>query len=332
MNINWQRLIGGVLLSFIPLFSFVFLVSGSQSYLLSEKKQSEEDALLANISVASNMGGDLQVNEEIKDNVEISDTGEEIQKNNIDEVQVKEPELKSALSIETNLLDEQKIIFKKSSNSILPIASLTKLMTAVVSFDNYDLSESVTVSKEADSQSSMKIDLKEGDTFSIAEVLHIMLVESSNKAAYALSEKMGEEDFVFLMNKKASQIGLKNTYFSDPTGLSSSNVSTTEDLAALAEYILSNYPDIAQMTIAKNYTLDNFGEIKNTNNLLSEFSEIVLGKTGFTNSANGCLLVALFNPENNNYTINVVLGADDRFLEMRKLINSESTIDNNNNN
>ena len=80
-----------------------------------------------------------------------------------------------------------------------------------------------------------------------------MLIESSNKSAYALSEIMGEQKFVNLMNKKAKEIGLENTFFVDPTGLSSQDVSTASDLAKLAEYILKNYPKIARYNENKRF-------------------------------------------------------------------------------
>jgi D-alanyl-D-alanine carboxypeptidase len=131
------------------------------------------------------------------------------------------------------------------------------------------------------------------------------------------------------MNLKAKKIGLKNTFFADPTGLSAQNVSTVNDLMTLAKYILKNYPEIAQITTIKNYELDNLGKITNTNQLLTDVPEIIFSKTGFTNYANGCLLIAINNLENNNYLINIILGADDRFLEMKKLINWKNISDNN---
>ena len=112
----------------------------------------------------------------------------------------------SAIVLESNLSGGEKIIFEKNRELKLPIASLTKLMTAVISSDNYDLLQKITVSKEADLQQAMKTDLKLGDTFSTIDLLYIMLIESSNKAAYALSEQIGKKEFVALMNQRAMQI------------------------------------------------------------------------------------------------------------------------------
>ena len=228
----------------------------------------------------------------------------------------------SAISVESNLLSADKIIFEKSGSEKLPIASLTKLMTAVVAIDNYNLSDEISVDAAADAQDSLKQDVKLGDTMPAESFLEIMLVESSNKSAYTLAEKMGEQKFSALMNQKAKNIGLQNTFFADPTGLSSQNVSTAQDLAKLAEYILKNYPKIGQISRLKEINVPNFGEVENSDELLGEVSEIVCSKTGFTDVAKGCLLLVINNTKNSDYIINIILGADDRFGEMKKLINS----------
>jgi len=231
---------------------------------------------------------------------------------------------KSAISVESNLDNANNIIFDKDSNVQLPIASLTKLMTAVIVLDNYKLSDAVTIDKVADSQDAEKQDVKFGDKMPVENFLYIMLVGSSNKSAYALSELMGEPKFVGLMNQKAKDLGLQNTFFADPTGLSPENVSTAGDLAKLAEYILKNYPLIADISKVKEFDIPGFGIFKNTDELLSELPDAICSKTGFTNAVNGCLLLAINNPKNNDYLINIILGADDRFAEMRKLIDWSS--------
>jgi len=312
MNVNWGKLITGVLLSFIPLFCFVFIVYSSRAYLSSENLK--EDYFLGSISPS------------IKEDY----NSEEDNKVYLIPATI---DATAAVSIESNFSDAlEKNIFEKNRDLKLPIASLTKLMTAVVAIENYDLSQKITISKEADSQLPMQTDFKLEDTFPIEKILYVMLIESSNKAAFALSEKMGQEKFISLMNQKAKDIGMQNTFFADPTGLSSGNISTANDLVVLIKYILKKYPKIAEISTIKEYELENFGKIENTNQLLVEFPEIVFGKTGFTNDANGCLLLVLKNPKNNNYLINIILGADDRFSEMRKLINWENIIHNINGN
>jgi len=212
----------------------------------------------------------------------------------------------SAISIESNLSDVNKIIFEKASDKQLPIASLTKLMTAIVVLDNYNLSDTAVA---------------DGHVLSVENFLYIMLVGSSNKAAYALSELVGSQKFVELMNKKAKDLGMENTFFADPTGLSPQNVSTANDLARLAIHILKDYPKIAEMSRVKELYVPRFGNVVNTDELLDEIPNVICSKTGFTEQAQGCLLLVVSNPKNSNYLINVILGADDRFSEMQKLIN-----------
>lgn len=318
---NIKRAIGGFLLSFVFLIFFTYIISGLHVVLNNVQSGGE---LLGNISVAAQ-------------NILPADVNNNVVKNIVVPEDIK-PEInaESAVSIESNLqrLGEysNKIIFEKESNTPRPIASLTKLMTAIIVLDNpegsYNFTDTAVVDNVADSQDAMKQDVKLGDVLPIKSFLEIMLVESSNKAAYALSELIGEEKFVGLMNKKAKELGLQNTFFTDPTGLSSQDVSTANDLAKLAEYILksNNYSKIAEISGEKELFVPGFGNIVNTDQLLGEIPDIVCSKTGFTTAAKGCLLLVINNAKNNNYLINVILGADDRFFEMRKLINYSSGI------
>ena len=230
----------------------------------------------------------------------------------------------SAISVETNMLGKDQIVYEKNSSTQLPIASLTKLMTAVVVLDNYDISSKIIISKTADLQDPVKQDVKFGDELPVESLMYVMLIGSSNKSAYALAEGpegwLGEKKFVELMNEKARYFGLENTFFADPTGLSSKNVSTANDLAKLALRILKDYPKIAQISKASDFFVPSFGKIVNTNRLLAEVPDAVCSKTGFTTDANGCLLLAIHNSESGDYLINVILGSNDRFSEMKKLI------------
>lgn len=245
-----------------------------------------------------------------------------------DVVLPEKPEINAiaAISVESDLSGANKIIFEKNSNALLPIASLTKLMTAIIVLDNYDLLKVIEIDKISDSQPPMKQDIKLGDKLTVKSLLEIMLIKSSNKSAFALSQIIGEQKFVYLMNKKAEDINLKNTFFVDPTGLSAKNISNASDLAKFAKYILKNYPKIAQISKEKEMDIPGFGKAENTDQLLAEVPEIVCSKTGFTTEAKGCLLLVTNNLDNNNYIINVILGAEDRFSEMKKLINWSSVI------
>lgn len=248
-----------------------------------------------------------------------------------------EIEAKTVISVKIDEKSNERIFFEKNGEEVLAVASLTKLMTALVVFDlneTYSLSQTITITKEALSQEGQSKygDLRVGEKLSVETLLHIMLIESSNDAAFSLSEAVGEKAFVDLMNIYAKQIGLSNTQFVNPTGIEPDlaggpkNISTAKDLVKLAKYILKNYPQIFEITVKQFYTvLKPDGSIhhfipQNTNELLGEFPEIIGGKTGWGPEAGGCLLLVLKNPKGDGFFINVVLGAEDRFEEMQKLI------------
>lgn len=310
---NIKRAIGGPILAIVFLIIFGYMVLGANWVFDNFTQKQTKNNFLGNISEAA-------VSEPVQNIIQPTPTTEP------------KPEInaKSAICIESDLQTSEdnpdKIIFDKNSNTKLPIASLTKLMTAIIVLDNYNLSDIIVVDKTADSQDSMPKDIKIGDKMSVENLLNIMIIGSSNKSAYALSEKIGETKFVDMMNQKAKEIGLQNTSFSDPTGLSPKDISTAIDLAKLAEYILKNYPKIAGTSKLKEFYVPGVGDVKNTDQLLGEIPDIICSKTGFTAAAKGCLLLVINNPENNGYLINVILGADDRFSEMKKMINWSSAV------
>lgn len=322
---NLSRAIIGPLLSIVFLVLFVYGISGIQWIFGNSVLNPNNEIFLGSISNGINADNIIPKAAAIPNNNATIATALVIP----DTVVAKNTNLiisaKSAVTIESNLQGNEKIIFNQNGDAQLPIASITKLMTAVVVLDNYNLSDTWQVDKIADSQDPMKQDVKLGDSLTLNSFLEIMLVESSNKSAYALSELIGEQNFVDLMNKKAKDIGLQNTFFVDPTGLNSGDVSTANDLAKLTEYILKNYPKISDISQNKNMYVTGFGNIMNTDQLLGEIPDIVCSKTGFTDAANGCLLLAINNPKNSDYLISIVLGADDRFSEMKKLVNWSNT-------
>jgi len=245
---------------------------------------------------------------------------------------------RAAISVKIDKNNNEIILFEKNSQEILPIASLTKLMTALVVFgldETYNLFDLITITKQSVEQegSSKYKDLKIGERLSVQNLLYIMLLESSNDAAFALTIPIGEDGFVELMNLYAKKIGLNNTFFINPTGLDPDdpkepkNYSTARDLSRLAGYILRKYPRIFEFTNNQNRKIINEdGSIRhiileNTNELLAEIPEIIGGKTGWTPEAGGCLLIVLKDSDSSDYYINVILGSNDRFTEMLKIIN-----------
>lgn len=254
----------------------------------------------------------------------------------------------SAQSIISVLIDSQgkeEIIFEKDISKKLPIASLTKLMTALIVLETYDIDQEVIISKKAMEQPEEKGMLSPGENLSVENLLHIMLIESSNDAAYALAEGkivgqeecIGEEKFVEMMNLKAKDLGLGNTYFINSVGIGETDeiehYSTSEDLVKLSQYIMKEYPQIFEISRKKSYeVLNSDGSLhhfiaSNTNKLLDLPTktwwgiEMIGCKTGWTPEAQGCLLLVMEKENQDGYLINVILGSEDRFEEMKKLIN-----------
>lgn len=150
-------------------------------------------------------------------------------------------------------------------------------------------------------------------------------MESSNRAAYALSSIMGTDNFITLMNEKAKNLGLLNTHFQDAAGLDAASYSTAEDLIKLSGYVFENYPLFRKIISLKEYSLyleDGMlhHTLINTNSLLGE-NNIIGGKTGYTNEALGCFMTIQNSAVKGNYVINIVLGSQDRFTEMKDIIN-----------
>ena len=233
---------------------------------------------------------------------------------------------KSAISVLVDKQGKERILFEKEKDIKLPIASLTKLITAKIVIDNYDLSKKIKISEEAVNQEENFGKLSAGKILSVKYLLYPLLMESSNDAAYALSndyDGMTEEKFLQLMNEKSINFGLQNTYFANSTGLDPEkpeepkNYSTAFDLAKLAENLLE---DKLLWEILAVPSFNSYGpELSNTNALLGKLPRIVGGKTGYTEEALGCFLLVIEAPRGKGYIISVILGSSDRFGEMEKL-------------
>ena len=239
---------------------------------------------------------------------------------------------KSAISLLVNDRGKERILFEKEKDRKLPIASLTKLMTAKIVLDNYDLSKEIKISEEAVNQEESFGKLSAGKVLQVKYLLYPLLMESSNDAAFALANDYDgatEEEFIRLMNEESQELRMTNTWFFNPTGLDSdsenqpdsTNYSTAADLAKLTESLLRESLLWEILTTSK---FDTFGpELINTNELLGKLPGIVGGKTGYTEKALGCFVLVLEAPKDKGYILNVVLGANgttDRFREMEKLV------------
>ena len=190
------------------------------------------------------------------------------------------------------------VLFEKNAEISLPIASITKLMTSLVVVEaNQDLDETLTVTEEdVDREKFSHSRLRVGSQLSRANMLHIALMSSENRAASALGRHYpgGINAFVTAMNAKARELGMTSTRFSDSTGLSSSNMSSARDLAKLvmAAY---HHPLIRQYSTDSRYVVDPGGRMlqyRNSNGLIENPDwEIGLQKTGYIAEAGRCLVM-----------------------------------------
>jgi D-alanyl-D-alanine carboxypeptidase len=253
----------------------------------------------------------------------------------------------AAISVFIDSQGNRRVLFTKESGRILPIASLTKLMTANVIMENYSLSQEgdedksssssianallIKVSEKAIAKEEETGFFKVGEIFSAEGLLYSSLIESSNDATAALTELIGENAFVDLMNLTAGNLQMRNTHFVDAIGLDPDepdgqiNFSTAEDLVKLTAFLLKNRLEVLKISSLPEYNLYTANgvfhhKIKNTNELLVEIPDVVGGKTGWTPQAQGCLLLVIEAPKNQGKIINVILDSSDRFGEMKKIV------------
>ena len=190
------------------------------------------------------------------------------------------------------------VMFEKNSDAVLPIASITKLMTAMVTLDaGLDLRETLSIGEtDIDTQRGSRSRLPVGLGLSREDMLRLALMSSDNRAAHSLSRHYpgGLPAFITAMNRKAKTLGLPETRFFDPTGLSAANVSSARDLVKLVD-ASSRYPLIRELSTTPEYTVTINGReqtFRNSNLLVRDSSwEISLSKTGFIKESGKCLVM-----------------------------------------
>lgn len=236
-------------------------------------------------------------------------------------------------------VQEQRALYTKNPDEQLPLASITKLMTALVAYELLAGTSGVSISDEAIGQDGNS-GLLGGESFALSNLLDLTLLSSSNDGAFAIASAAGallatEGDvatFVEAMNIRASELGLTQTYFRNPTGLDiseteSGSYGSARDVTFLMEHILSHYPEILEATkngattIASDTGAAHVAE--NTNPVTSRIPGIIGSKTGYTDLAGGNLTVA-FDAAMNRPVIVVVLGSTrtGRFEDVLTLVDS----------
>jgi len=212
-----------------------------------------------------------------------------------------------ALSLESSAAlvvdqDSFDVLFSKNPNVALPIASITKLMTALVVLEaNQVLDEEIEITQaDLDTEKGTGSRLRFGTVLSRADLLHLALMSSENRAAHALGRNYpgGLASFVAAMNAKARLLGMGSSSFVDPTGLSSRNVASAEDLARLVHAASLN-PVIREFSTGRGHSVRVAGgrsiDFRNTNALVANPTwNIALQKTGYIAEAGRCLVMQTF--------------------------------------
>ena len=235
------------------------------------------------------------------------------------------PDVRAAAAIIFNPVTGQ-VLYEENSQDKRSIASITKVMTALVYLeDNPDLTQEITIER-SDVFAASTTYLKAKDQITAGELLHLLLIPSDNGAARALARNShgGTASFIERMNEKAIELGLQNTSFADPSGLNANNVSSAFDLSHLITFAASD-ERIASIMRTPTYTVSTNRRqipIHSTNRLVMNGDvDVMGGKTGFISKSGYCLATLLRLPQGNPIAV-VVLGArsnNGRFWETRHL-------------
>lgn len=235
----------------------------------------------------------------------------------------------SAIVIEQ---DTGKVLFEKNPNEKLPPASMTKIMTMLLIMEQIEkgkltLKDKVRASEHAASMGGSQIFLEPGEEMTVDEMLKGIAIASGNDASVAVAEHIAgsEEGFVDMMNKKAKDLGLKNTHFQNPTGLPAKNhYSTAHDMAVMAKELMK-YPLIRKYTGKyEDYLREDTDKkfwLVNTNKLVRFYPGVDGVKTGFTTEAKYCLTASA--ERNGMRVISVIMGSPtskERNAEVTKLL------------
>lgn len=262
--------------------------------------------------------------------VDATSTGINIAEVNIEEtddedVNVKQIEetIQTSSSVENIQIDSRialiydrasgRILYEKNGNKQTPMASTTKIMTAIVVLENANLKDIVTIDAKAAGTGGSRLEIKKNDKITVNDLLYGLMLRSGNDAAVALANYVGGsiEGFAEMMNNKAEEMGLKNSHFIVPHGLDNKGHYTTAyELAKMADYALKidKFKEIVS-TKSTTITINGYPRtITNTNQLLGSISGVYGVKTGFTNGAGRCLVSACKREDLD--IITVIIGAD----------------------
>lgn len=224
-------------------------------------------------------------------------------------------------------LDSGFILAEKNANEKYPIASLTKLMTAVVVSENINLKEFISIREDMLKAPGSTNELVPGKKFNVVDLFYPLLVESSNDAAEVLGNFLGKERTVKLMNEKAKSILMEETTFVDLHGFSPENVSTARDLFYLTRYIFNNRLPILRITkgeIVRFYSGLNFKYLDNKNIFYNE-ENFIGGKTGYIKASNyNGIFLMKFRKNNTEKKVVIIILGSPQFLYGEKSLKTET--------
>ncbi|MBI4040082.1 D-alanyl-D-alanine carboxypeptidase, partial [Candidatus Daviesbacteria bacterium] len=225
-------------------------------------------------------------------------------------------------------IDTGQALYQKNSRMQLPIASLVKIMTVIITLENKRLDSVVQISSVAAAMEPDKMQLIAGEKMSVNELLDGIFLVSANDAAEALAENAtgSREEFISLMNSKALQLGMKDTWFTNPTGLEEDDkkqYSSAYDVVLMARYAIKHFPQLVDITSQPHIYLPQSQDHQDYDlysgiNLLTTYPGVMGFKTGFTPEA-GLTLVTLAR-RGDKEVLGVLLGSGDRRDEAKALL------------
>lgn len=220
-------------------------------------------------------------------------------------------------------LDEDFPFLSYQTRESWPMASLTKLMTAVVVLESVGEDKKISITQNAVNTEGIAGGLVSGEVYSTQDLLKIMLLTSSNDAAVAFEDHVGgRSEFIRLLNKKAGEIGMKHTIFHDASGLNDLNTSTIQDLLLLVRYIIKNEPEIFNWTRLDSVLIQPFNDAKSRTllniNPFVQDRDFIGGKTGTSDAAKENL-IGIFSFGEYRVVV-IILGSPNRVQEVTDLL------------
>ncbi|MFA5987443.1 MAG: CapA family protein [Candidatus Paceibacterota bacterium] len=227
-------------------------------------------------------------------------------------------------------LDTGEVLYSKNAGKVIPIASVSKLITALVASEKIKPTEQIIISKKAVATEGRQGRLLSSDAFLFSDLIYALLLESSNDAAEAIAEHVGRELFIIDLNKKIGALGLSNTKFSDPSGLSAKNISTANDLTKLLKFLYTSDSPILQITKETSHSAQSYAALGGRKIIWNNLDRQVKiknpyfagGKDGYTLEAGqtfaGILSIPISESKGKNFAV-IVLRSSDRAGDLQKI-------------